>query len=193
MSDTPSPIDPTGFQAKTEAHATASSEFWKHLTLINATVLGLTVGLMGASGGQASCALKISWVLFILSIAVGCLIVKVDLDQKLIAAIRTWRYDYDCTAITVMVSSGQITREERDGLMLAALNQFMPLKYRSMWTTKGEEVVAGYTSKLPSSSMFYNKPPNRLVSFYEAHALGVTNIFYILSLLAFAFLLVSVF
>ena|SRR5579871_6847877 len=193
MSEMPSPIDPTGFQSKTETIAAASSEFWKHLTLINATVLGLTVGLIGASGGQASCALKISWVLFILAIAVGCLIVKVDLDQKLVAAIRTWRFDYDSTAINEMVNSGQITREERDGLMIAALNQFMPHKYRTMWTTKGQEIIAAQTSKLASSSLFHNKQPNRLVSFYEAHAIGVTNIFYVLSLSAFGFLLASVF
>jgi hypothetical protein len=179
------------FAQQAETARASTLEFWKHLTVIEATVLGLTVGLTQATGGNPPFLVAASWVALLLAIAVGSVLAKTSIDLSMAGSIRAFKFAHDVTEIEARVERGDLTKEteEYKGLIAAALSA-MPGSERLL--TEDAKALAGkYAAASPSA--FINVPtPNRMVSWVHRHWQAVELAFYGLSSVAFALLLASV-
>jgi hypothetical protein len=59
------------FRRALESSWSATQEFWRHLVVVEAAVLGLTVGLLGGRDESHSLLLILSWAFLLAAIAVG--------------------------------------------------------------------------------------------------------------------------
>jgi len=177
----------------TKQIAADMTEFWKHLVVVEATVLGLTIGLLGASGQSPSCFLRLSWIFLLVSIAFGCSLIKFEMDLKLFGAVRAYIFTDDTAEIESMIARGELVRgsEQHAGLILSLFVATMPLTHetKSMWTKEALERAKQYDNLRPSAKLMH--PPKRGVvdSFFELYRQKLITTFYLLSLLAFVLLL----
>ena len=110
------------FEKQIESNWASSQEFWKHLVTIEATILGLTVGLMGSRGETPSLWLTLSWITMLCAIAVGSILIKTAIDSTREGILRGFRSAYDIAGIQARVEEGELDpqSEEYQGLTLAA-------------------------------------------------------------------------
>lgn len=167
-------------------------QFWMHLTLLEATVLGLTVGLLQASSHRPGPLLIWSWALLLVSIAIGCVLVKVWLDVSFDRSLRSFRFAFDMSVIQSRVEEKQIvpSSEQHVGLFAAA-TQVLTGDTASPLSEQGRTLAATYSSQLPSS--FITVPERRgIESFLHRRWQLLASTYYALSGIAFALLLLSI-
>jgi hypothetical protein len=172
--------------------STDTTEFWKHLVIVEATVLGLTIGLLGASGQTPSCFLRLSWILLLVAITFGCTLIKFEIDLRMVGAVRAYILGDDIAEIEAMIARGELVRgsEKHAGLITALGVATMPLtkNTKGMWTKEALELAKKYDSQRPSAKMMH--PPKRswIDNFFELQRQKHITTFYLLSLVAFIFL-----
>lgn len=173
---------------------TASQEYWKHLVMVEATVLGLTVGLFGGVGLAAPTPLVLSWVFLLFAIATGCLLVKIAIATAFDGAIRGFRLAADIADIMSRVQEGTLKdgSEEYRNLFIAASVRGTPDNAKPYpWTPQAKKIAAEHEHLLATN---YLDVPKRtaLVRWLHVRWAGIESCFYALSALAFAFLLAAV-
>jgi hypothetical protein len=173
----------------------ATHDFWKHLVVVEATVLGLTVGLLGGRDQAPAITLALSWVFLLLAIAVGCVLVKVAIDVTIDGAVRAYRGAADVAGIMAQVEAGELDPKSDDyrGLFVAATFQGAPNEAaRAAFSPLDKALVEKYADKLPTSS-FLNMPKRSAAEkWLHVHWQGLAQLFYALSFAAFVLLLASV-
>ncbi len=147
------------FGQQVETARVSTLEFWKHLTLIQATVLGLSVGLAQGASGSPTAWLIASWVALLLAIAVGCLLIKIWIDVSLDGSVRAFRFAHDIADIQDRVERGELIKgsEEHIGLFSAALRASAEAGGVQL-TAQARELADKYADKL---SMAYIGLPRR--------------------------------
>jgi hypothetical protein len=173
----------------------ATHDFWKHLVVVEATVLGLTVGLLGGRDEAPAITVVLSWVFLLLAIAVGCVLVKIAIDVTIDGAIRGYRGAADIAGIMAQVEAGELDPKSDDyrGLFVAAMFQSAPNEAaRAAFSPLARGLVEKYVGRLPTSS-FLNMPKRSgSEKWLHAHWQGIAQLFYALSFVAFVLLLASV-
>jgi hypothetical protein len=183
------------FSRKLDDSWAATNEFWKHLVIVEATVLGLTVGLLGGRDQAPAITLILSWVCLLLAIALGCVLVKVAIDVTIDGAVRGYRGAADIAGIMARVEAGELDTksEEYQGLFVAATFLNAPNEAaRAVFSPKAKELAAAYAEKLPTSSFLGMPKRSRAETWLHAHWRGLAQGFYALSFAAFALLLATV-
>ena len=98
------------------AEEARASELWRHLIITEATILGLTVGLLGLSAGEPSAALRGSWVALLVSIFLGFVLAGVA-DER---SRRGGAHLYDLTlagaAIERRQKAGEFEKNPREAM-----------------------------------------------------------------------------
>jgi len=130
------------FGQQMEAARLSTLEFWRHLAIIEATVLALTVGLAQGASGRPTPWLAGAWVLLLVGIASGSLLIKTFIDLGLDASIRVFRAAHDLAEIQGRVDGKELVQgsEEYKGLFTAALS-LMPEPGKVEFTPEGLELV----------------------------------------------------
>lgn len=182
------------FSRRLEDSWAATNEFWRHLVIVEATVLGLTVGLMGGRDQVPAITLILSWVCLLFAIALGCVLVKVAIDVTIDGAVRGYRGAADIAGIMARVEAGELDPKSDDyqGLFVAATFLNAPNEAaRAAFNPEAKKLAAAYADKLPTSSflnMPRRSPPERWL---HAHWQGLAQAFYALSFAAFVLLLAT--
>lgn len=172
----------------------ATQDFWKHLVVVEATVLGLTVGFIAAQDRAPTWILAASWVFLLLAIAAGCLLLKVGIDFNFDNTLRMFRFQSDVAGIMSRVEEGELDQksEEFQGLFVAASFQAPPgAVSQQIFTPKAKELAAKYAAKLPTSPLFNIPKRTPLAQWCHARWQLVESAFYLFSVLAFVLLLAS--
>jgi hypothetical protein len=180
------------FGRKLESSWTTTQDFWKHLIVVEATILGLTVGLVG--GRDPSITLVLSWVVLLLAVALGCVLVRLCIDVTFDGVLRGYRAAADTAGIMVRVESGELdkTSEEYRGLIVAATINSAPGKQAAgVFTSKARELARQYADKLPTSSFLKMPPRTPVERWLHDHWQAIEHTFYWLSVLAFVLLVVT--
>lgn len=172
----------------------ATQEFWKHLIMVEATVLGLTVGFIGALEHRAPLALLLSWVALLFAIAIGSILVKVGIDVGFDGVLRGFRFQSDIAGIMVRVETKELstTSEEYRGLFYAAALQMSQGSASQVIPPGGQELADKYAGKLPTSSLFTVPKRTPVAKWFHAHWQLLESAFYALSIFAFTLLVVAV-
>lgn len=181
------------FEKQAESNWVSSQEFWKHLVTIEATILGLTVGLMGSRGESPSPWLSVSWITMLFAIAIGSVLIKTAIDSTMEGNLRGFRTAYDIAGIQARVEEGELDpkSEEYQGLTLAAMMQAPPRKAEVSWTQKTEHLAQKYQDKLPSAFVSTDYQ-GKLTAWFSDRMPGVQTAFYWASVIAFFLMILSV-
>jgi len=169
-------------------------EFWKHLVMVEATVLGLTVGLIGARRDGAPSFLILAWVALLLGIFVGCLLIRGGIEAEQSRRYATFLTSYDIAEIRGRVDAGElgVESEEYQGLLLAAVIQSTPeWEFAKIFTPKAKELAGPWFAKLPSARLV-RKRESAIFKWLEQHLMRAEAVFYSLSAVAFVLMVLTV-
>lgn len=182
------------FGRKMETSWASTQDFWKHLVVVESTVLGLTVGFIAAQDRPPNWLLVSSWVFLLLAIAAGSLLLKVGIDLNFDNTLRFFRFNSDVAGIMARVESGDldVKSEEYQGLFVAASFNAPPgSTSEQIFTPKAKELAAKYADKLPTSPLFNVPKRTWFARALHTHWQRIETVFYLCSIGAFAFLLLS--
>jgi uncharacterized membrane protein YhaH (DUF805 family) len=170
-------------------------QFWMHLVTIEATVLGLTVGLLGARRGAAPLLLVLVWVALLLGIFVGCLLVRDGMDAEKARKRAYFLFEYDVAEIQKRVRSGdlQVPSQEYQGLMTAALVQFTPEWERTkQFTQKARDTAKEWRDKLLAANLIKEQRTPVIGAWVQRHYRLVEDAFYMISVAALVLMIAVV-
>jgi hypothetical protein len=140
--------------------------------------------------------LKLACATLLLALSIGCFLLRANLDQKLEASIRNFRFSYDLAGIEQMIASGKITRgsAEHDGLFIAAWMTGMenPFSEPMPWTEEAR-TLGEKTKPLLPSAKFLKEPKRGVFGVWaERNIMKVEKCFYAVSVASLVLLLVSI-
>ena len=145
-------------ERQTDTRSEALRGFWAHLVSVEATVLGLTVGLSGLTGPSergASLLLAVSWVGLSVAIVIGTVLLRIDADRQVHRALLEFRLAYDLREIQSKVNQGAslAASEDLPGLVLAALvySDVPSGRPSAIWTEEALALAKQYAPRLPSA------------------------------------------
>jgi hypothetical protein len=133
--------------------------FWQTIISLNAVILGITVGLSGYLGSHINWLIICTWLLQIVVIFLGLFIIWTHIKRENIKSISKMMFSYDMSEIHVMESKGELSKEDKIGLGLAAIlrkdyiTKFVE-KTSEYFTDKAKELASFYRDRLPSSGIF---------------------------------------
>jgi hypothetical protein len=182
------------FSEQQERSWIAIVEFWKHLVVVEATVLGLTVGLFAADSRGTSIVLILAWVALLLGIFSGCVLIRAGIEAKQSRTFQTFRSAYDISEIKARVDAGELSVEtdEYQQLMVAAIMQSTPeWEFKKTYTQKAIDDAREWANRLPSA-MFVKQKSSRIYKLLEKHLVAVEIAFYGASVIAFGFMVCAV-
>jgi uncharacterized membrane protein len=170
----------------------ATFEFWKHLVLVEATVLGLGIGLFSTGDRPASPALAVGWSVLLVAVAIGLFLIRLGIQDDLYRKIRHFMYAMDESATQKRIRDGTLVAgsDEHVGLSLAAMVRIE----RGTTNPKVLAIAKKWEAELPSVKMYGPVPvgehswmrwPMRFIRRIEFG-------FYAASVIAFACLLLAV-
>ena len=169
-------------------------EFWRHLMTIEATVLALTIGLIGITSSAYSTPLVFSWIALLLAIIVGGVLIKISLDVEADQKFFGFRSAYDLAGIQAQVESGELEKgsEKYKGMVIAAAQGFRTVGGPDIpWTEMAKQHYAKYKSELPSN--IFNEPKRSKPTLWLfRHRGGLEEYFYTFTAVAFVMLLFSI-
>lgn len=98
-------------------------EFWKHITIILATIVGFSSSLISITGYHPNIFLLTSLGLMILALLFGLLLVREDIDYQMHATFKNTVYQYNYYMLQKDVENGNLLSgsEKHAGLILANL------------------------------------------------------------------------
>ena len=145
-------------ERQTDTRSEALRWFWAHLVSVEATVLGLIVGLSGLTGSSERAAfllLAVSWVGLSVAILTGTVLLRIDADRQVHRALLEFRLAYDLREIQSKLNQGGsfAASEDLQGLVLAALiySDVPPGRPSAIWTEPALALAKQYVSRLPSA------------------------------------------
>lgn len=154
------------FGTNTEEWRQEKRSLWTHTTLVNATILGFSVAIaQNSSSPNTNLSLIISWVCLILDVLLGIILLKVDQDIKISTDIKTFEFNYNLTNIEGDYGVNKITKEQRDGMLLATFYQNgMDKALRnegSQFSQFALDKINKYLNDLPSKHILKDAKPSK--------------------------------
>jgi len=175
---------------------------WGHIILVNATILGFTVGMTQIKNiVEPNLFLISSWILLLGTVFLGILLLHEDQDIKFTSDLDSFEFKYNMAEIEGRYRAGKITADQRKGLILAAMaeNELIQLTDKSIkFNQLGKDLIEKYKSELPSR-LFITPIPGKSskwknpvkIWLYKNH-INLSNWFYYLTLAAYISLFLSV-
>lgn len=175
---------------------------WGHIILVNATILGFTVGTTQIKNiVEPNLFLVLSWILLLGTVFLGILLLHEDQDIKFTSDLNSFEFKYNMAEIEGQYSEGKINAEQRRGLILATMaeNELIQLTDRGIkFTQVAKNLIEKYKTKLPTK-IFISPIPGKSskwknpvkIWLYKNH-INLSNWFYYLSLAAYLSLFLSV-
>lgn len=112
------------FGTNTDEWRQEKRSLWTHVTLVNATILGFSVAIaQNTSNSNTNLFLVLSWFSLIIDVLLGIILLKVDQDIKVSSDIKSFELNYNLTNIEVDYNANKITKDQRDGMILATYYQ----------------------------------------------------------------------
>ena len=171
----------------------AMLELWKHVVMVEATVLGLSIGLIAGGSGRPGWALKITWVLLLLAIGSGLLLVAITLMTAIDQSVKAQRAAYAIADIQERLATGRLdpASERYTALTAAAMQMFIPEGTASPFTSKAAELMKKYEADMPEQ-LINELPRLRIVKWLQIHRGRLLVMFYALSGTSGLALLISI-
>ena len=173
-------------------------DLWKTIITIQATILGISIPLMGYLKAKPNCFLVLTWIIEIISIAFGFLLFKIHIDQEFEVSFTNHKFSMDINEIGLMDAQGKFNenQDKRAGMGVAALMDIIPKKKQiNMWSDYAKNLADKYRNELPSKRLYKEVRKPRIYQLKEAlfeYKLRLVNIFYLFSVVSFATLILSI-
>ena len=171
----------------------AMLELWKHMVMVEATVLGLSIGLMSGGSGRPTWSLQVTWVLLLLAIIVGLVLVAITLMTTIDQSVKAQRATYALADIHEKLATGELdpASEKYTALFVAASQMFIPEGAPSPFTAKAAELIERYEGEMPEQ-LIHELPRLRIVKWLQRHRNWLLLAFYSLSCVSGLALLISI-
>jgi hypothetical protein len=179
-----------------------SLDLWKSLITIHALILGISGALMGYLKATPDRLLILTWVLQIVSIGIGFLIFKLYIDWKAISNLASFKFSIDINEYLLWDTKGEFigNEEKKSGMLIAILmNRISDPRFseedKPKWTEYAKKLADKYKGELKSSKLFLEVKKTKLRNIWEFFVKNMPKLigfFYVLSILAFVALLLSI-
>ena len=181
-----------GFGTAQEGIKQSYRDLWKTLIGLHGVILGISIGLMGYKGANPDVFLISTWVSEVISIVLGLVIFKVDIDIERAKKLNDFLFQYDINEISMKESQGKFIGDEtrREGLIVAAFTRYDP--DQSFWSDQAKKWAETYESELPTFNWFKERKMSKIAKCARATHRPMISLFYIISWLSFALLLLSI-
>ncbi|MCG2726775.1 MAG: hypothetical protein L6420_11105 [Elusimicrobia bacterium] len=167
-------------------------DFVKTIITIHATLLGITVALMGYIEKSPTIWLKGTWVFEIISICLGLFALKQHIDWVYEGTLSGFEFNYDMSDISEREARGEFKGGNtlREGLILAALVKRDTLSANT-FSLDQIRLAKKYDKQLPSSKLFKGNAKKKW--FQKIRPAFILELFFFFTSIAFVSLLISVF
>jgi len=172
-------------------------DLWKSIITIQAAILGISIALLGYLKTNPNPFLISTWIIEIISIALGFLLFRVHIDQHFKSSFGSFKYSMDINEINLLDSQGKFigNEEEKKGMAIASLMDIIPEKEHKMFSDSAKNLAEKYRGELPSRQLFKEVKEttvDRLIGLVLKHQVKVINVFYFLTAISFLTLLLSI-
>lgn len=193
------------FSKDTENWRTESRFLWSHVILINATVLGFSIGTTQIRNiVDPNLFLITSWTALIVSVALGILILKLDQDLKVLGDVASFEFKYNFEEISKLSNQNTDEQNKKKGLMIQTIlnNPYIYnglIKQGSDFSDFAKALARKYEKELPSAKLFKNVENKKfdlfrpINEYLRDHYSGLSRFFYIFTVIAYIAMLISVF
>lgn len=190
------------FAQEIENVGNLSLDLWKSLITIHALILGISGALMGYLKATPDWLLILTWLLQIISIGLGLLIFKLYIDWKAISNLASFKCSMDMNEYLLSDTKDEFigNKEKRFGMLIAILmNRISDSRFseedKPKWTEYAEKLAEKYKGELKSSKLFLEVKKTKIRNIWEFFVKNtptLISLFYVLSVLAFVTLLLSI-
>ena len=174
-------------------------EFWRTIITIQATILGISIALMGYLGARPGLFLVATWILEIACIALGFVLFKIHIDTEDRASYKAHFFSMDMLEINMLEAEGKFrgNEERKTGMILAAFMRLPPEENQPPLNEYGKELANRYRQDLQSEKLFTKKDDvikkaARLGDVSWECQMKLVNAFYVIVAISFVTLLVSI-
>ncbi len=182
------------FGVEQEKAKDLSLDLLKTIITVHATILGISIALMGYLQKNPNLFLLFTWIAEVACIALGLLCFKLHIDEEIKNSLENFMFSYDTNEINMREARSEFVgkEKEREGLIVAAMmRRWSPDE--KLWTPYAQELAEKYKAMLPCSKIFKEtKEPSMFKKFLNDKRLIIVNVFYLLTSLSFLFLLISI-
>ncbi|MBU0507194.1 hypothetical protein KJ708_14495 [bacterium] len=188
------------FSDSSQNYQTATRSFWNHLTTIQAGLLGLTLPLSMLSQLPLNWLLVAAWCLQLLSVGLGLLMIKHDIDREFWASYDSFRFAFNMNEINADDIEGKFNNDpnKKTGLLLATMDDWhsnLGLN-ENLWTDEAKRLIEIFKSEKPSNTFMVDNPKAKktvLLKFFKKHYALIITAFYISIFLSLSCLLFGTF
>lgn len=180
------------FAAARESVKQSYRDLWKTLIGIHGVILGISIALMAYKGANPNVFLVCTWISQVISIFLGLVIFKVDIDIESATESRDFLFRYDMNEISMKEEQGEFIGDEvrRQGLIVAALMKCDP--DQSSRSDKATEWARTYECELPTFNWLKERKMSQIAKCAKVTHRPMVSLFYIISWLSFGLLLLSI-
>jgi hypothetical protein len=183
------------FGQELEKHKDLNLDFWKTIIIIQATILGISISLMGYLGTSPNLFLVLTWITEITTIGWGFLLFKIHIDQYFKSSFEGFKSSWDMNEINILDARGAFTEnpDKKKGLFVAALMK-IPAN-ENQFTDQAKDLASKYKNELPSEQFFKDVGKTklyRLKEFLLRHQAKLVSGFYFFTTISFITLFLSI-